>query len=213
MRTPILLRLASAVPLFLLVLLPLMVVIGVSEGTDVRPGLLFWLLSLLPLLLLPWLWSPRAPEDTADAPRKAMPAAPATGLSPDALAEAAAPLVDVERRRLQDGVPVVEGRLRADPSEAFARLERALAPAVRPLFESTGGDGVRVVALPSTLDAVLRRRSAVWINLLLFAATVATTVFAGALHRAVNLLETRSQFAVGNADRCRASRRVVTCRS
>jgi membrane-associated protease RseP (regulator of RpoE activity) len=186
----ILLRLANAVVLFFMFLFPLMLLIGVGEGTEARPGILFWMLLLLPLLILPWLWS-RAPADaeTAEAPR--------TDLSLEALAAAAAPVVDVERTHIQNGVPIAEGRLRGGAAEAFQQLERALAPNATPLLESSGGDRVRILALPTVLDAALRRRSAVWVNVLLFVATMATTVFAGALHRGVNVLETPSQVAVG----------------
>ena len=197
MRNGLLLRLADAVLLFLLFLLPLMMVIGMSEGTATRPGLLFWLLLLLPLLLMPWLWSSRAPDETAEPRQSAGRAAAGTGLSPDVLAAAAAPVLEIDRRAADNGVPVVEGRLRAVPSDAFAHLERALAATATPLLESMGRGRVRLRALPSTLDAALRRPSAIGINVLLFAATVVTTVFAGAMHRGVNLIDAPSQFAVG----------------
>lgn len=199
MKRPVLFRVADAVVLLLIFLLPLMLLIGRAEGTQARPGLLFWLLVLLPLLLLPWLWAARVAEgaETATAPGAAALPVASSGLSADALAAAAAPVLQVDRKHVQNGVPIVEGRLRGDAPAAFAALERALAPAATPLLESTGGQRVRVLAMPTALNAALRRRSAVWVNALLFLATVATTIFAGALHRGVNLLETPSQLLVG----------------
>ena len=56
-------RLADALLLLLMFLLPLMLVVGRSEGTIDRATLLFWLLLILPLLILPWLWRGVAPEE------------------------------------------------------------------------------------------------------------------------------------------------------
>ena len=67
------LRLANALVVFLAALL--MLVLGAGEGTPQRPTLLFWLLLLLPLLLLPWLWRTLQPEDAADGPEPSRPAA------------------------------------------------------------------------------------------------------------------------------------------
>lgn len=55
----------------------------------------------------------------------------------------------------------------------------------------------RIIALPVTVTDALRRRSRLWVNGLLFLATVVTTVWAGALHRGVNLLSDPGQFEVG----------------
>src|SRR3990170_3736810 len=59
-------RLADALLLFLMFLLPLMLVLGQSEGTADRATMLFWLLLLLPLLILPWLWRRAEPEERAE---------------------------------------------------------------------------------------------------------------------------------------------------
>ena len=54
-----------------------------------------------------------------------------------------------------------------------------------------------MVALPQAVDGSLRRRSSVTTNIVLFLATVATTVWAGALHQGVNLLTEPGRFMVG----------------
>lgn len=199
MRRPILFRLADAVLLLLLFLLPWMLIVGTNEGTAARPGLVFWLLLLLPLFVLPWLWSSREPSAAPERSRAARrDTDPEAVVRTQALAATAAPVIDVERTYVQDGVAVVEGQLRVAPAAAFGRLESALSrDGLQPLLESVGHNAVRLIALPSRIDSALRRPPAVWINVLLFIATVATTIFAGALHRGVNLLNDPSQFAVG----------------
>jgi membrane-associated protease RseP (regulator of RpoE activity) len=191
MRHRILLQLAHALFVLFLFVLPLMIVIGLGEGTETRPGVLFWMLLSLPLFILPWLWTARAPAEAAATNVLR------TDLTTEALATAVAPVLDVEQSEVQNGIPTVEGRLRGEAADAFGRLERALAPGAIPLLESSGAHRVRVRALPAATVAALRRRSSAWVNVLLFGATIATTVFAGALHGGVNLLETPSRFPVG----------------
>lgn len=199
MRHRFVLQLAHSVLVFLAFLLPLMILIGGSEGTEARPGLLFWLFVLLPLFVLPWLWSRRAPSETEPMTAAAgVPGAPpSTNAELERLEAAVAPLVTVDHTRLANGVPTVEGRLRADATTAYKELERVMAAEATPLLESRGDGRVRVAALPRTLDANLRKRSNVWVNVVLFAATVATTLFAGALHQGVNIFQSPSQWAVG----------------
>jgi len=191
-------RLADELLLFLLFLLPMMLVLGAAERTAQAPTLLFWLLILLPLVILPLLWRAADAEETAQGPRVA-----ARRVEPEiALAEefaaVTAPVVDVRRAFVEAGVPIVEGRLRQEPSQALARLEILLAPSrLTPLIEEAGDQTVRIIGLPMTVDAQLRRRSSFAVNLVLFLATVVTTVWAGALHQGVNLLNEPSQVVVG----------------
>ena len=192
------LRLADALVLLLLFLLPWMLVVGAGEGTDARAGTLFWVLFLLPILVLPWLLASRAPQTPAESADEKAARTEEEASRSEALAAAVASVVDVERSYVRGGVPTVEGRLRVDQAQAFSRLEAALAPEGRmPLVEASHGGGIRVSALPMAADAALRRRSSVWLHIGLFVATVLTTVFAGALHRGVNLLNDPSQFALG----------------
>jgi hypothetical protein len=55
-------RLVDALLLFLLFLFPLMFLLGRSEGTLDRATFLFWLLLILPVLILPWFWRGVDPE-------------------------------------------------------------------------------------------------------------------------------------------------------
>jgi membrane-associated protease RseP (regulator of RpoE activity) len=191
-------RLADAAVLLLLVLLPLMILLGAAERTTARPTLLFWLLLLLPLFILPLLWRRADPEECGQAQ---VAAARRIEREPDRSEEFAAlvaPVLDVRRAYTEGGVAMAEGRLRDEPARAFDALERLLVlRGLTPLLEDRGAQGVRVVALPRAVDSALRRRSSVTTNVVLFLATVATTVWAGALHQGVNLLAEPGRFMVG----------------
>lgn len=192
------LRLANTLVVFLAVLLPLMLVLGAAEGTPQRPALLFWLLLLLPLLVLPWLWRTLEPEEAADGQTVTARRIERNATQAQAFAELVAPAVDVHHAKMTDGVALVDGRLRDAPSRSFAALERLLAPKrLTPLVQDAGNGAVTVTALPIAVDAELRRRSNVTVNVLLFLATVATTVWVGALHQGVNLLQEPGRFMAG----------------
>ncbi|HMN42187.1 MAG TPA: site-2 protease family protein, partial [Phycisphaerales bacterium] len=60
-----------------------------------------------------------------------------------------------------------------------------------------GGGGAAVLVLPIDLAAGADRPRRVWINGLLFVATLLTTTWAGALHQGVNLLREPGRLAVG----------------
>jgi membrane-associated protease RseP (regulator of RpoE activity) len=109
-----------------------------------------------------------------------------------------APLVRPRRSDVEGGVPVVEGIPQVPPSQLFSQLERRLAPhQVIPLVEELEGGAVRVIGLPKAVDGRLRSGSSPILNLVLFAATLATTTYAGARQQGINLLENRAQFGAG----------------
>jgi membrane-associated protease RseP (regulator of RpoE activity) len=191
-------RLADALALLLLFLLPLMILLGSAERTAGRPTLLFWLLLILPLLILPWLWRRAEPEECSHGHVVAAQRVERDGGAGEDLAALVAPVIDVRRSYAEAGVAMVEGRLRDEPARAFASLERLLAPRRTPLLEALGSGTVRVAALPQTLEGELRRgRPRPLTNVALFLATVVTTVWAGALHQGVNLLQEPGRFAIG----------------
>lgn len=192
-------RLVNAALLLLLFLMPLMILLGAAERTAGRPTVLFWLFLLLPFLILPWLWRRSDPEEGPGAyVAAARRVQPEGGGAGEELGVLVAPVVDVRRAYTEAGVPIVEGHLRNHSSAAFASLERLLSPRrLTPLLEDRGRDGVRVIALPQTVAGQLRRRGAITTNVVLFLATVVTTVWAGALHQGVNLLADPGQFMAG----------------
>lgn len=186
--------LIEQVLLFLLLLLPMMIVIGAAERTDARAGLWFWVLLLLPFLLLPWFWrsaARQAPADSTDASPQPVAADPR-------VTDAAADVLDVERASAANGVSILEGRLRTDAAAAFATLEQRLASqGLRPLLEDRRDSRVRLTALPQAAQQAIQVRTFPTVNIVLLLATVVTTVWAGALHQGVNLLQEPSRFAAG----------------
>jgi membrane-associated protease RseP (regulator of RpoE activity) len=191
-------RLANALLLLLMVLLPVMLLIGNGEGGVERVTLLFWMMFVLPLLVLPWLWRCAAPEERGGGQLAAAQRVERDTEVANAFGDLVSPVVDVDRVYVEGGIPIVEGRLRDESSRAFASLERLLSPRqLMPLVEDRGGRNVRVVALPAGVDRELRRRPSVAVNIALFLATVLTTVWAGALHQGINLLQRPDEFMAG----------------
>ena len=72
-------RLADAVILLLVLLLPVMLVLGAGERSAARPTLVFWLLLVLPLVICPWLMRRAHPmhEGHGRAPSASPPPLPA----------------------------------------------------------------------------------------------------------------------------------------
>jgi membrane-associated protease RseP (regulator of RpoE activity) len=194
-------RLAEAVLLFLLLLFPMMLMLGIAEGTARTPTPLFWLFWLLPVLVLPWLRAHRNPDEAVTTETEENPefvTADEIRTTASELGAVVAPVVDVTRVYVRGGLAVAEGQLRAGPSAAFEQLEALLAPRrLTPLLESAGDGLARVIALPIAVTDALRRRSKSSVNVLLFLATVITTIWAGALHQGVNLLLEPARFGVG----------------
>ena len=191
-------RLAEAVLLVLFLLLPMMLLLGTAEGTVGRPTLLFWVFWLLPFLVMPWLWSRRNPEESFEPQAAIDSASVSTDRAASDFGLAVAPVLDVRRSYVHGGLTIAEGRLKTTPSIAFDQLQGLLAQQRRtPLIESVGNGVARVVGLPGTVTEALQRRSRLWVNAVLFLATIVTTVWAGALHQGVNLLANPEQLMVG----------------
>lgn len=112
-------RLVDELLLFLLFLFPLMLLLGRSEGTLDRATLLFWLLLILPLLILPWLWRGAAPEERRDAQMLAAQRVSRETTAAEEFGALVAPVVNVRRAYVEAGIPIVEGQLRQDPPRAF----------------------------------------------------------------------------------------------
>jgi hypothetical protein len=129
-------RLVDALLLFLLFLLPLMLIVGRGEGTIERATLLFWLMLILPLLILPWLWRGADPEERGGAPMLAAQRVAHESTAAEEFGSLVAPVVNVRRAYVEAGIPIVEGQLREDPPRAFTSLERLLTPRrMTPLME------------------------------------------------------------------------------
>ena len=94
---------------------------------------------------------------------------------------------------------VIEGTLLLTPDAAYAALQQRFAgsPLTPLLQESEAGRPRLVLAPAGALPAPVQRQRRVWLNGVLFIATLITTTWAGAAHQGVNLLEQPGQFAAG----------------
>ena len=191
-------RLADAVILLLVFMMPTMLVLGTAQEPAGQPTMFFWILLVLPILGLMWLLTCCDPEESGNGQRAAAIKVRPPSLEAAGVATAVSPTVRPVRYNVEGGVPVVEGVALVPRERVFQELERVLAPfGISPLVESLGGDKVRVIALPAAVDAQLRKRSSIWVNVGLLIATVFTTVWAGAMHQGVNLLGNPGAFAIG----------------
>jgi len=190
--------LADALLLLLALMLPAMVLLGAAEGQGNRPTLFFLVLLLFPFVLLLWLLTCCAPEETADGHRAAALQVPFDRVARTGFEDLVEPIVVSGRSYVADGVPVVEGSPRLETSTLFSELYRRLSPlGIVPLLEDLGGGLVRVVGLPRAVEGRLGSRPSGTVNLVLFAATVVTTVYAGARQQGINLLDDPARFAAG----------------
>ncbi len=191
--------------LALLLLLPLMLAhIAVAAGTPLH-WLLFWLGLLLPIAVFPVLWARRGPtrEQMAariEGEREAQEAEWARQrlqvVGP--LGERVAREMEVEGTRYEGDLVIFEGRLRGDPEQAYARLAESFAEVGRtPRFLEGEGGRTVVVAVSRPEGETKLVRQNLLVPLLLFAATLITTTWAGALHQGVNLWQQPGRFAVG----------------
>jgi membrane-associated protease RseP (regulator of RpoE activity) len=191
-------RLADALVLLLLSMVPVMVLLAAAEGQAAAPTVHFWLVLLLPMALVAWLLTWRDPEESANGHRIAASRVPRVEGLVAEFEHLVAPFVRPSRSYVEADVPVVEGTPLVPANGLFSQLERRLAPRrIIPFVEELAEGSVRVVGLPGEVDARLRTPSSPALHLLLFIATVITAVYAGARQRGVNLLEEPGLFPIG----------------
>jgi membrane-associated protease RseP (regulator of RpoE activity) len=180
-------------------MLPAMLLLGAVEGRPSQPALLFFLLLVFPFVMLLWLLTCCAPEETADGYRAAALHVPKEGGAPRTFEDVIAPIVRPRRSYVADGLPVIEGDPHLHRADLFAELDRRLgAHNLIPLVEKLDDRTVRVVGLPRAVERRLTSRASnPVINILLLAATAVTTVYVGAKQQGVNLFEAPAQFTVG----------------
>jgi hypothetical protein len=127
MTTKRVFRLADSVILLLLLMMPMMLLLGAAEGHESAPTGLFWLLLLIPWLVLPWILSCCEPEETADGQRAAARNLEHKATVADQFASLVTPIVRPQRSYVEDGVAIVEGVPTIEASQVFSELERRLA--------------------------------------------------------------------------------------
>lgn len=127
-------------------------------------------------------------------------------ISHDALAalqDRVMPILAVVAHQVRAGAILFEGKLRTDPESALTELRRVFAEdQFTPILEEGEHRGqVKIALIPGIAQlapqhAVIEQPK--WaVHWLLFALTIATTTWAGALHAGVDLIKEPGRFAVG----------------
>lgn len=162
-------------------------------------GLLFWLI-LIALFYLVYLLGARSAAARYAAELAIPPIIPTERLA--AIGAKLEPLMYITGRKAAGDVFQFEGRLKSGPEEAFRKIQETFAdePVTPMLLEGSEHD-VRVMLMPATATMGAAARASGrpnWaLHWLLFAATLVTTTWAGALNAGVNLFEQPARFAVG----------------
>lgn len=160
-------------------------------------SLLFWLLMLFAFYVVYSLGALGAARRAAMVARQSPPVIPTEKLA--ACEAKLAPLMVITTHRIMGDILEFEGRLKGKADEVFQKIRDAFAgEPVSPMLLEGEETETRVLLIPAaaTKPQALDRPN--WtIHWLLFAATLATTTWAGALHAGVNLLQQPGRFAVG----------------
>lgn len=93
---------------------------------------------------------------------------------------------------------VIEGQLLTDPETAYDKIKpRFEGTDVTPLLQESDAGKPTLVLMPGALRSPGQKTGFAWLNLLLFVATLLTTIVAGAAHQGVNLWTEPGKIAVG----------------
>jgi membrane-associated protease RseP (regulator of RpoE activity) len=158
-------------------------------------GLVFWLIFLA-LFFIAYTLGMRKAAARLAAARAVPPVLPTAEMM--AMEARLEPFLFVTGRKIEDDVFQFEGRLKCGPDEAYRQIREALAgEPVTPLLLEGSEHDVRVMVLPGQMAGQGAEKPKWAVHWLLFAATMLTTTWAGALDAGVNLLQQPGQFAVG----------------
>jgi hypothetical protein len=159
-------------------------------------GLLFWLILLFVFYVAYALGARKAMERATAAAPDVPPVIPSEQMA--AMESRLAPMLVITGRKVVGDVVQFEGRLRGKAEETFGKIREAFSgEPVTPLMLEGEANDVRVVVMPGAMTMRAAKTPKWWLHWLLFAATMATTTWAGALHAGVNLLQQPERFAVG----------------
>jgi hypothetical protein len=162
-------------------------------------ALLFWLILMLVFLVAYALGAQRARVRSRAAREPVLDAPSAVGLETlAALQSRLEPMLAITGYKVFGNVVQFTGHLRGNSDEVFREIREAFAgePVTPMLLEGEEND-VRVVIMPGR-QAESEPKPTKWaLHWLLFAITLATTTWAGALHAGINLLQQPERFTVG----------------
>jgi membrane-associated protease RseP (regulator of RpoE activity) len=158
-------------------------------------ALLFWLILLVLFVVAYSLGMRRAAARLA-AQSTAPPALPTAEMA--AMESKLEPLMFITGRKVAGDVFHFEGHLKHQPEETYHQIRAAFAhEPVTPVLMDGEHHDVRVMILPGPMATPEVDRPKWALHWLLFAATIVTTTFAGALDAGVNLFQQPARFAIG----------------
>jgi len=158
-------------------------------------ALFFWLVMMLVFYIAYVLGARSQAARLAAAEKDTLPPVPSD--KQIAFESKLTPMVTITGRKSSEGIFQFEGTLRGKAEEMFNKISEVFrGEPIKPLLMEGEGNDVRVVLLPDHL-AEAEVKPKWWLHWLLFAATIATTTWAGALHAGVNLLQQPERFTVG----------------
>ena len=162
-------------------------------------ALLFWLILMLVFLVAYALGAQRAQVRSRAAREPVLDAPSAVGLETlAALQSRLEPMLAITGYKAFGNVVQFTGHLRGKSDEVFRKIREAFAgEPVTPMLLEGEEDDVRVVIMPGRQAESEPKPTNSALHWLLFAITLATTTWAGALHAGVNLLQHPERFTVG----------------
>lgn len=111
--------------------------------------------------------------------------------------EAIRQIMQVDSASESEGVQVFRGRLRESAAAAYERLKWAFSGRKVPVMQEDRQAGAAIVLLPAPANPAVVRPVRTWLHWLLFALTLATTTWAGALHQGVDITRQPRFFFLG----------------
>lgn len=196
------LSIGGFVLLLLVLMVPLMLVHGKVPPSSALHTVLFWVTFLIPIVILSYLWGagalPGSRSSTQQEPAREEGREQEPGLALMPLTDRVSREMEIEATHTEGRVVWFEGRMRSDAEAAYQRLSESLAELGHSprLLEGEGGRNL-VLAVPGVQRSGSRTPPALGVPLLLFLATLGTTIWAGASHQGINLLQEPGRFTVG----------------
>jgi len=196
------LSVSGFVLLLLLLTLPMMLIHGMAPPSAALHMVLFWATLVIPIVILSYLWGagalpgsrPLTSQGAEDVERREL--EPRVEMEP--IAERVAREMAIDSTHVEGTVVWFEGRMQADAGAAYERLTASLAELGRSprLLEGEQGRAI-VLAVPGVEQAGRRTAPTLGVPILLFVASLGTTVWAGASHQGINLMQEPGRFMVG----------------
>ena len=186
---------SSAKLLHLICVLPLLVLFALAFFGVASSALLVPLVMVLCCLAMFYLMADACGHGEQETAARHTPDDPGPPPPPDVKTD---DVFRTERSRRVGRSLVLEGELLRGPDEAHETLRRRLeGTGTTALLQEDPAGRPLLVFLPAPAARPDQEGPGRWLNLVLFALTLVTTTWAGALHAGVNLMENPARFAVG----------------